>query len=84
VDTRRLLEQYRSSLLALEHCSLLTAETYETEIRLFLLWLSENGLEAASADSGDLSRYLDFRRKKNSIDSRSAAKAISTLRSFFR
>ncbi|MDR0388631.1 MAG: tyrosine recombinase [Spirochaetaceae bacterium] len=84
METRRLLEQYRSSLLALEHRSLLTVETYETEIRLFLQWLSQNGLEAVSADTEDLSRYLDFRREKNNIDSRSAAKAISALRSFFR
>jgi integrase/recombinase XerD len=83
VDTR-LLEQYRSSLLVTERRALLTVETYETEIRLFLAWLSKNGLEAVTVNPGDLGHYLDFRRKKNSIDSRSAAKAISALRSFFR
>jgi integrase/recombinase XerD len=83
VDTR-LLEHYRSNLLVMERRSLLTVETYETEIRIFLAWLSESGLEAASVKPEDLSRYLDFRREKNSIDSRSAAKAISALRSFFR
>ncbi|MDR1177461.1 MAG: tyrosine recombinase [Spirochaetaceae bacterium] len=83
MDTR-LLEQYRSSLLVTEHRALLTVETYETEIRMFLAWISESGLEALTVNPGDLGRYLDFRRTKNSIDSRSAAKAISALRSFFR
>jgi integrase/recombinase XerD len=84
VDDRTLLEHYYSRLLALERLSLLTAETYGFEVRRFLEWLASEGLDSTSVDSQGLSRYLEFRREKNGIDSRSAAKAISALRSFFR
>jgi integrase/recombinase XerD len=84
VDDSALLEHYYSRLLALERLSLLTAETYGFEIRRFLGWLASEGLDKKTVDFTGLSRYLEFRREKNGIDSRSAAKAISALRSFFR
>ncbi|MDR1930699.1 MAG: tyrosine-type recombinase/integrase [Treponema sp.] len=86
-----LLSGFRSGLIAVERRSPLTAETYEGEIRCFLAWLRDGGVEdltafLASADSavltGYLSRYLGERRRN--ISSRSAAKAVSALRSFFR
>jgi integrase/recombinase XerD len=84
VEDLTLLEHYYSRLLALERLSLLTAETYGFEIRRFLDWLSSEGLDSKTIDSPGVARYLEFRREKNGIDSRSAAKAISALRSFFR
>jgi integrase/recombinase XerD len=89
-----LLSGFRSRLLALERRSALTAETYQGEIRFFLSWLAGEGgpeekLKTAdlgeklkTADPALLSRYLGERRR--SISSRSAAKALSALRSFFR
>ena len=80
-----LLERFHSRLIALERRAPLTAETYRTEIRKFLDWLEkeklcmEDGLSAR-----DLGSYLAFRRKVDKLDSRSIAKAISALRSFFR
>jgi integrase/recombinase XerD len=72
----------------------LTAETYCAEIRRFFLWLEKEKLSAGrggdeepaerQAEFSDLSRYLEFRRNVDGIDSRSVAKAISALRSFFR
>ncbi|GHV85705.1 tyrosine recombinase XerD [Spirochaetia bacterium] len=82
------LSGYRTALLALERRSSLTAETYTGEIRFFLAWLGENCSEhdterlLRTADTTVLTRYMEERRK--SISSRSAAKAVSALRSFFR
>jgi integrase/recombinase XerD len=77
-------EQFYSRLIAQERRSPLTAETYCVEIRRFLDWLAAEGLELKSVDSSGLSKYLDKRRSFDRIDSRSAAKVISVLRSFFR
>jgi integrase/recombinase XerD len=79
-----LLEQYYSRLIALERRAPLTAETYRLEIRRFLDWLEGEGLAVETIDPPALSRYLDVRRQADGIDSRSVAKAISALRSFFR
>jgi len=97
------LSGYRSRLLATEHRSLLTVETYGSEIRHFLTWLRQEAscgnvkrVEVSNADNGSpgleeilknvdtslLAGYMEERRKN--IGSRSAAKAISALRSFFR
>ncbi|GHU96281.1 tyrosine recombinase XerD [Spirochaetia bacterium] len=84
MKTSSLSDQYYSRLIALERRSPLTAETYGFEIRRFFEWLAGEGLEAASVDAEGVSRYLEFRRTADGIDSRSAAKAISALRSFFR
>jgi integrase/recombinase XerD len=84
VNTRSLLEQYYSRLIALERRARLTAETYRLEIRRFLVWLEGEDLSVKEADLPVLSRYMDQRRTGDRIDSRSAAKAISALRSFFR
>ena len=78
---------YRSALIALEHRRPLTVETYLGEIRLFLAWLSQTVVsdqESALQKAGTelLTQYLLERRK--TIGSRSAAKAVSALRSFFR
>jgi integrase/recombinase XerD len=54
------------------------------EARCFLEWLDAEGLKPESVDSADLARYLDKRRTVDRLDSRSAAKVISALRSFFR
>ncbi|MDR1287772.1 MAG: tyrosine-type recombinase/integrase [Treponema sp.] len=79
-----LLERFHARLVALERRSLLTAGTYRFEIRRFLEFLGEKGLAAASAGTADLTEYLERRRSKDGIGSASAAKAVSSLRSFFR
>jgi integrase/recombinase XerD len=82
------LSGYRSRLIAVERRSLLTAETYVGEIRSFLRFCAgtasgaEEETALKNADASFLSRYLEERRKR--IGSRSAAKAVSALRSFFR
>jgi integrase/recombinase XerD len=77
-------DQYYSRLLVLERRAPLTAETYRFEIRRFMEWLDGEGLSVRDIDPGGLSRYLEARRTVDGIESRSAAKAVSALRSFFR
>jgi integrase/recombinase XerD len=79
-----LLERFYSRLIAVERRSPMTAQTYRFEVRRFLEWLGLAGLRVETVDSLEISRYLDERRTKDGIDSRSTAKAISALRSFFR
>jgi integrase/recombinase XerD len=79
-----LLERFYSRLIAMERLSLTTAQTYYFEARRFLEWLSAAGFEVETVDSLELSRYLGEGRGKNTKNSRSTAKAISVLRSFFR
>jgi integrase/recombinase XerD len=80
----RLLERFYSRLIAMERLSVMTAQTYRFEIRRFLEWLDSERLALETVDSLEISRYLGERREKNIRNSRSAAKAISALRSFFR
>lgn len=79
-----MLERFYSRLIAMERRSPMTAQTYRFEIRRFLEFLDAEGLSVETVDSLGISRYLEDRREKDHIDSRSAAKAISALRSFFR
>ncbi|MDR2739075.1 MAG: tyrosine recombinase [Treponema sp.] len=79
-----LLERFYSRLIAMERRSPMTAQTYRFEVRRFLEWLGLAGLRVETVDSLEISRYLDERRVRDGIDSRSTAKAISALRSFFR
>jgi integrase/recombinase XerD len=84
MNGQTLLDRYYTWLLALERRSRLTAETYKLEIRRFLEWLEKERVLPEQADTSALTVYLNFRRDKDGIDSRSVAKAISALRSFYR
>ncbi len=79
-----ILEHFRSRLIALERRSPLTAETYQAEVKRLLEWIECNHLDVKSVDGSKISDYLDYRRLEDELDSRSIAKAISALRSFFR
>jgi integrase/recombinase XerD len=79
-----LLKRFCARLVAVERRSPLTAETYRLEIRRFLEYLETENLGLAELESSHVIRYLECRRLRDRIDSRSAAKAVSCLRSFFR
>ncbi len=84
MDGQVLLERYHSRLIALERRSVLTAEAYESELRRFLQWLADRGSSFETADAAALSQYLESRRDRDDLDSRSIAKTVSALRSFYR
>ena len=78
------LERFCTRLAAIERRSHLTVVTYKLELRLFLEYLGDRGLEARSVTADQIASYLGWRRETGNISSRSTAKAISSLRSFFR
>ncbi|MDR0323150.1 MAG: tyrosine recombinase [Treponema sp.] len=91
MEKKELLNRYCSRLVAVERRSVLTKECYRLEIRRFLDFLktktAEDGKTEISLNNVDadvLCEYLAVRRDVDGIDSRSAAKSISALRSFFR
>ena len=84
MDKTELLSRYCSRLVAIERRSVLTRECYRFEIRRFLDFLDARKIPLEKADAGVLSQYLAERCNIDKIDSRSTAKAVSALRSFFR
>lgn len=68
----------------MERRSPLTAATYKLEIRRFLEYLEFEGIQVKLVKPAQITAYLERRREEDYIDSRSTAKAISCLRSFFR
>ena len=84
MNNGELVNRFCSRLLAVERKAPLTAATYKFEILCFMDYLERHNLDAVSLDPSGLSAYLDKRRKQDHIDSRSIAKAISCLRSFYR
>jgi len=79
-----LLNRYCSRLVAIERRAVLTKECYRLEIIRFLDFLETEKVSIENVDAAFLSAYLVMRRNVDKIDSRTAAKAVSALRSFFR
>jgi len=79
-----LLKRYCSRLVAIERRAVLTMECYRQEIKHFLDFLESEEKSIEEADADFLSAYLVMRHNDNEIKSRTTAKAISALRSFFR
>jgi len=84
LEKNDLLARFCSRLVAIERRSHLTRECYRLEIRHFLDFLELQQKPLEGVDAVFLSAYLTMRRNNDKIDPRTAAKAISALRSFFR
>ncbi|MDR0441794.1 MAG: tyrosine recombinase [Treponema sp.] len=84
MEKSELLNRFCSRLVAIERKAVLTRDSYRFEIKRFLDFLEEKKTELDKVDSVFIAEYLSVRRKNDNIDSRSVAKAISSLRSFFR
>lgn len=78
------LEKFCARLAAVERRSHLTVVTYRLELGSFLEYLRGRGLGIQAVTTDQVVAYLEWRKEKHRISSRSAAKAISCLRSFFR
>ncbi|MDR0495155.1 MAG: tyrosine-type recombinase/integrase [Treponema sp.] len=79
-----LLKKFRTRLAAVERRSPLTAATYSQELRLFYNYARSKGIEPETANTAEIVTYLSWRGTAHNIGSRSSAKAVSCLRSFFR
>jgi integrase/recombinase XerD len=79
-----LLERFCARLAAVDRRSPLTVATYGLELRHFFCYIRTMGLDIPTIKAEQLAAYLEWRRENQGIDSRSAAKVISCLRSFFR
>ncbi len=84
MDKKELLTKFCSRIIAIERKAQLTKECYRFEISCFLDFLEAEKKNLAEVDASFLSAYLAMRRSADKIDSRTTAKAISALRSFFR
>ncbi len=83
MDKKRMIEEYESYLRAELRRADQTVDTYLRECRLFLEHLDKKGVKLCSADNLMVVTYL-IERQLDGIDQRTLAKAMSSLRSFFR
>jgi len=77
-----ILDRFCAWLAAVERRSALTVAAYKQELRRFLEFSSESEIKSVNVDQ--LAAYLGWRKNFGGLDSRSLAKAVSCLRSFFR
>ena len=78
------LDRFCAWLAAVERKSALTVAAYKQELRRFTEYAVNNGLDIKSVNADQLAAYLGWRKSFGGLDSRSVAKAVSCLRSFFR
>ena len=83
-EARLLLDRFCARLASVQRRSNATVVTYRIEMRRFLEYAEKLGLEAAGVTPEHLAGYLLCRQEADRLDSRSVAKAVSCLRSFFR
>jgi integrase/recombinase XerD len=79
-----LLKKFCTRLAAIERRAPLTVNTYGLELRRFLDYATHNGMDIKTANTDQIINYLEWRRMGKKLESRSMAKAVSCLRSFFR
>jgi integrase/recombinase XerD len=79
-----LLKNYIRYLAAVRQQAKLTIETYRTELEMWLGWLEARGLTATAARTEDIVTYIETRTRVDRLSSRSTAKALSALKSFYR
>lgn len=78
-----ILDRFRDSLLIEKHSSSATRYSYCHEIECFLFYLQENNLDYAEISTQDVKNYLVFRSENGQISSRTMAKVITVVKSFF-
>jgi len=78
----KILDRFCAWLAAVERRSALTVAAYKQELKRFLEYSGELDIKSVNVDH--LAAYLGWRKQFGGLDSRSLAKAVSCLRSFFR
>jgi integrase/recombinase XerD len=84
MDSAVLLKRYITYLVTVKRQAKLTVSTYKTEIRMWFQWLQGRGLTAAEVETEHIIAYIETRVKEDALSSRSTAKAVSALKSFYR
>jgi integrase/recombinase XerD len=78
-----LLKKFCTRLAAIERRAPLTVTTYGLELRRFLDYAAHNGMDIVTVNTEQIIGYLEWRKTAQKLESRSMAKAVSCLRSFF-
>jgi len=81
--TENQINEFVAHLTVERNLSPRTVESYARDLRQFSSWLDEQNLGLKSIDRAHLRTYLGSRRDAG-LSARSAARALSALRSFFR
>lgn len=79
-----LLDRYCARLSAVQRRSHATVATYRLELRFFLEYAKSRDLVPEAVTPEDLVGFISYRQEAGRLDSRSVAKTVSCLRSFFR
>ncbi len=82
-STEDRVQDFLAHLAVERNLSPRTLDSYRRDLRQFSSWLDENGLELKDVERASLRNYLGARRDAG-LSPRSAARALSALRSFFR
>jgi integrase/recombinase XerD len=77
------LHEYLAHLAVERNLSPRSIESYKRDLDQFIVWLDEQSIELADVERATLRNYLGSRRDKG-LSARSAARALSALRGFFR
>jgi len=79
-----LLDRFCARLVAVLRRSPTTVTTYRLELRRFMEYIETHGTDIETVTPTHLTGYLLCRQDTDHLNSRSVAKAVSCLRSFFR
>jgi len=82
-DAEHHLHEYLAHLTVERNLSPRTVESYRRDLLQFITWLDEQSIELHKVERVTLRNYLG-RRRDDGLSARSAARALSTLRGFFR
>ncbi len=77
------LQDFLAHLAVERNLSPRTLDSYRRDLRQFISWLDDQGTELGKVERATLRNYLGARRDAG-LAPRSAARALSTLRSFYR
>ena len=82
-STEHHLEEYFAHLAVERNLSPRTIESYARDLRQFAAWLQQENLALDGVERATLRDYIGLRRDQG-LAARSASRALSTLRGFFR